>query len=80
MSSGFCDRLVVVKWQEDLFTFPVNEIHGVHRYHLEEMKDAPATVVKSRCNFTRGILHWQGKLVGCLDEGAVFSNINRILS
>jgi chemotaxis-related protein WspD len=79
-SSGFCDRLVVVKWQEDLFTFPVNEIHGVHRYHLEEMKDPPATVTKSRCNFTRGVLHWQGKLVGCLDEDVVFSNINRSLS
>ncbi len=79
-ASGFCDRLVVVQWQDSLFTFPVDEIHGVHRYHPEELKAAPATVTRSRSNFTRGIFSWQNKPVGCLDEDLLFPTINRSLS
>ncbi len=76
---SICDRLVVTQWQGSLLTFPVNEVHGVHRYHPEELKEAPATVAKSHSNFTRGILTWQDKPVGCLDEDLLFSTLNRRL-
>lgn len=77
--SGLCNRLVVTQWQGSRLTFPVNEIYGVHRYHQEELKDAPATVIRSRSNFTRGVLSWQNRLVGCLDEDLLFSTLNRSL-
>jgi chemotaxis-related protein WspD len=77
--SNLCDRLVVTQWQGTLLTFPVNEIHGVHRYHPEELKEAPATVAKSHSNFTHGILTWQGKPVSCLDADLMFSTLNRRL-
>ncbi|HZQ48646.1 MAG TPA: chemotaxis protein CheW, partial [Verrucomicrobiae bacterium] len=78
--SNVCDRLVVTQWQGSLLTFPVNEIHGVHRYHPEELQAAPATVARSRSNFIRGILSWQNRLVGCLDEDLLLSTLNRSLA
>ena len=74
------NRLVVTQWRGSLLTFPVDEVHGVLRYHPEELKEAPATVARSNCNLTRGLLPWQGKLVGCLDEDLLFSTLNRSLT
>lgn len=79
-SFSHCNRLVVTQWQGSLLTFPVNEIHGVHRYHQEELKEAPATVARSHSNFTRGILAWQDKLVGCLNEDTLFAALNGSLA
>lgn len=75
-----CDRLAVTQWQGSLVTFPVQEICGIHRFHPEDLKETPATISKANSTFTRGILQWQGKLVGCLNEEALFSTLNRSLT
>jgi chemotaxis-related protein WspD len=73
------ERLVVAEWEGSLLTFPVNEVHGVHRCHPEEMKEAPATVAKANPGFTRSMFMWQGRRVGFLDEETLFSTLNRSL-
>ncbi len=73
-------RLVVAEWQGGILTFPVDEIHGIHRYHAEDLKPAPATVAKASPGFTSGILAWQDKMVGCLDAELLFSTLNRSLT
>jgi len=77
---ALCDRLVVAEWQGNRLTFPVNEIHGILRYHAEELKEAPATVAKADSSFTRGVVAWQDRMVGHLDEELLFSTLNRSLS
>jgi chemotaxis-related protein WspD len=74
------DRLAVTEWRGSLMTFPVDEIHGIHRYHPEELMEAPATVLKATSHFTRGILPWQDKMVDCLNEEAVFATVDRSLT
>jgi chemotaxis-related protein WspD len=74
------ERLVVAEWQGKPLVFPVDEVHGIHRHRQEELRETPSTVSKAAVHFTRGILPWDGKLVGCLDEELVFSTLNRSLS
>jgi chemotaxis-related protein WspD len=74
------ERLVVTEWQGKPLAFPVDEVHGIHRHRPEELRETPSTVAKAGVHFTRGILPWDGKLVGCLDEELVFSTLNRSLS
>ena len=74
------ERLVIAEWQGCLLTFPVHEVHGIHRYNPEELKEAPATVTMANASFTRGLLTWGDKRVGCLDEELLFSTLNRSLS
>lgn len=74
------DRLVVTEWRGSRLALPVNEIHGIHRYDPDEVKEAPATVSRAGSGFTRGMLPWQGRMVGCLDEELLFSTLNRSLS
>jgi chemotaxis-related protein WspD len=75
-----CKRLVVAEWQGNLVTFPVNEVHGVHRFHAQDMQEVPATVARANPSLTQAILVWKNLKVGCLDEESLFSTIDRSLS
>ena len=73
------DRLVVAEWQGRLLAFPVNEVHGVHRYQPEELREVPATFSRGNPSFSRGVLNWMGASMGCLDEELLFATLNRSL-
>lgn len=74
------DRLLVMQWNGSRFVFPVDEVHGVQRYHPQELKEVPATLAKNTPNYTHGILSWRNKTVGCLDEELLFYTLNRSLT
>jgi chemotaxis-related protein WspD len=75
-----CKRLVVAEWQGSLVTFPVNEVHGVHRFQAQDLQEVPATVARANPALTRAMLTWNNLKVGCLDEESLFSTINRSLA
>ena len=73
-------RLMVGEWTGNRIVFPVDEVRGLHRFHLQELKEPPATLVKSNLSCTQGILHHQGNAVGLLDADLLFSAIHRSLT
>jgi chemotaxis-related protein WspD len=79
-SSPGCKRLIVVEWQQRVLTFPVNEVHGVEWHDPGQIQAAPATLVGAGSNFTRGLLPWRDRLVGCLDEELLFTALDRSLT
>ena len=86
------DRLMVVQWNNNRLVFPVDEVHGIQRYHPGELKEVPATLAKNLpggvpaitsrggANYSRGIFSWRNKSVGCLDEELLFYTLNRSLT
>jgi chemotaxis-related protein WspD len=74
------ERLLVAEWDGSRFVFPVDEIHGIHRFETPELKEPPATPVKSNMSCIQGIVHWQGKAVGLLDARLLSSCLNRSLT
>jgi len=74
------DRLLVAKWDGDRFVFPADEVRGIHRFETPEVQEPPATLAKSKLSYTQGILSWQGRTVGLLDAGLLFSSLNRSLT
>lgn len=72
-------RLLVVNWEGNRLAFPVDDVHGPHRFHLQELKAPPATLAKSRPAFTRGVFYWQERAVGLLDAELLFTTLNRSL-
>jgi chemotaxis-related protein WspD len=73
-------RLLVANWDDARIAFPVDEVPGMHRLQSHELKDAPATVAKSKHRFTQAIFLWEDKVVGLLDAPLLFSTLNRNLS
>jgi chemotaxis-related protein WspD len=72
-------RLVVAGREGSRFVFPVDEVPGIHRFYSDELKGVPSTVAKAQTTYLRGILIWQNKSVGCLDDRLLFDMLNRSL-
>ena len=74
------DRLLVVNSAGSRLAFPVEEVHGTHRFHREDLKEPPATVAKSALTYTQGIIPWRECTVGFIDAELLFSVLNRSLT
>lgn len=69
-------RMMVAGQGVDKWVFPVDEVHGVYRFHLNELRDAPVVISKAAQAYTEGIIHWQGKKVNYLDSELLFYTLN----
>ena len=74
------DRLLVAEWNGQRFAFPVDEVHGVFRFHSADLRDVPATVSHSTMSCALGVFPWRNFTVGFLDPELLFASLNRNLS
>ncbi len=73
-------RLLVISRESNRLAFPVDEVHGIHRCQPRELKEVPATVAKAAATYTKSVLAWQDRTVGCLDDQLLFYTLNRSLA
>jgi chemotaxis-related protein WspD len=73
-------RLVVIREKDSRIAFPVDEVHGIHRFSPGQLKEVPATVAKATATYTRAMLPWRDIAVGCLDDQLLFYTLNRSLA
>ena len=73
-------RLLVANRAGSRLAFPVDEVSGVHRYHPRELRPAPATLAESRVTYTTGLIPWNDRTVGCLDDELLFYTLNKSLT
>jgi chemotaxis-related protein WspD len=73
------DRLLVADWAGQRFAFPVEEVHGVHRFHQQDLREPPATIARSGINCAVGVFPWRKFTVGFLDADTLFASLNRNL-
>lgn len=73
-------RLVVVSREGQRFALPTDEVLGVHRAPLADLQELPATVSRSIRALTAGILPWQERTVGLLEEEKLFAALSRSLT
>jgi chemotaxis-related protein WspD len=69
-------RMIVAGQGEEQWVFPVDEVHGVFRFHQSELRDAPIVITKATETYTQGIVHWQTQKVNCLDSELLFYTLN----
>lgn len=69
-------RMMVAGHQNEKWVFPVDEVYGIYRFHLNELRDAPVVIAKAAQSYTQGIINWQGKKVNCLDSELLFYTLN----
>lgn len=66
-------------WGSSL-TFPVSEVHGIERYHRDELKSLPPLMAGAARSFCVGLLPCKGRSVGCLNSEVLFAELNKGLS
>ena len=60
-------RIVVFRLAGTAFALPVEEVHGIHRYHEGELQAPPATLGVEARRYIRGMLHIDDMTAGCLE-------------
>lgn len=70
-------RMVSIQKDSEQWIFAVDEVQGVFHADIHHMQRAPVTVSKSKENYLRGIIDWQGKNVGYIDEDLLFFCLRR---
>jgi chemotaxis-related protein WspD len=72
-------RLLIVSHEGERVALLVQEIQGIARINMEDLKDVPATVVHGSRRCVSGVLSWGGKTVGFLDDQKLFKLVNKSL-
>ena len=72
-------RLLVIRRDAVRVVCPVDEVHGIHRFHPRELKELPTTVAKATVTYSTALLPWQGHSVGTLDDQLLFYTLKRSL-
>jgi chemotaxis-related protein WspD len=62
------------------FAFTADQVDGVHNYAPGDLKPLPATLSKARAAYTAGVLHWQDKTIGCLNDDSLFARFDKGLA
>lgn len=74
-------RLLICNHKGDRLAFRADEVYGVQRYHPRDLRDVPATLAKAAAGtYIAGILIWNDKTVGCLDDELLFYAFNKGLA
>jgi len=74
------ERMIAVKHNNSQYVFLVSEVSGTYNFHPTELKPAPATLAQSSGTYTRGILHWKGFDIACLDAELLFYSMEKKLA
>jgi chemotaxis-related protein WspD len=77
---GVLPQLLVCNREGDRIAFPVHEVSGVFRYNDEDLRPVPSTLARAAGTFTTGMLPWNGRMAGCLDDQLLFYSLNRGLA
>ncbi|MEH2350787.1 MAG: chemotaxis protein CheW [Nostoc sp.] len=77
-------RLVVLEKAGNTWVFAVDELYGIHRFHRDELQDAPKSLTQGTQAYTKGLFHWQTGVspmrshsVSYLDDELLFTTLAR---
>jgi chemotaxis-related protein WspD len=74
-------RMMICKRGNARLAFHVSEVYGLHRYHPRDLRSPPATLAKAEKGiYTLGVLPWNDRIVGCLDDELLFYTLNKGLA
>lgn len=71
--------ILAIQKDGDFWTIPVHEVYGIYYSNPENVHNVPVTISKSTANYLQGVINWEGKNVGYLDEELLFYSLKRSL-
>ncbi len=70
-------RMLVIENNGQTWVFVADEVLGLQKIAPSHFENVPINLHKSSVNFLKGILSWEEKSVGILDEELLFSSLRR---
>lgn len=79
-SQEIYERLLVIQGDSGRLVFPVDEMHGVHRYHPDQLQQVPSTIEKLATPYASAMLPLNNRSVGVLDAQLLLYTLQRSLA
>jgi chemotaxis-related protein WspD len=76
-AAGGVRRMLVIQQNNERTVCPVDEVHGIERFQLQEFKQVPAMLSGAAVAYTKSVLFWKRRSVGVLDTDLLFQTLNR---
>ena len=76
-AAGSVRRMLVIQQDNARTVCPVDEVHGIERFQLQDLKQVPATLAGAAVTYTKAVLSWRRRSVGVLDAELLFHTLNR---
>jgi len=74
-------RLLICNRKGDRLAFSADEVYGAYGYHPGHLRDVPATLARAAAGtYTLGVLPWNDRTVGCLDDELLYYALNKGLA
>jgi chemotaxis-related protein WspD len=73
-------RLLVARGSTGTVVFPVDEVQGMERFCVRDLRDVPATVAQARKTYTHALISLADRTVGLLDQQRLFDTVDRALA
>ena len=71
------ERMIVMDVEGRNYVFPVSEVKGLLEYHEADRAPLPDTVLSSSASYMNGVIKWEDKSIGCLDELLLTAQLER---
>jgi chemotaxis-related protein WspD len=71
-------RMLVVGADHRKWVFPIDEVDGIYRFSLSDIREAPIVIAKAN-TYTQGIVEWNTEKVSYLDAELLFERLDREL-
>ncbi len=69
-------RMIVAGRDNNKWVFPVDEVHGIYRFHLSEFKETPVVIAKAAEAYTKGVITWQDQKLNFLNAELLFYTLS----
>jgi len=71
------NRFIVIEKEGEHWVFPVDEVFGIFRCAKNQIENVPVNLAKSSTNYLKGVIEWEEKSVGYLDDELLFYSLRR---
>jgi chemotaxis-related protein WspD len=76
-AAGSVRRMLVIQQNDARTVCPVDEVHGIEKFPLQDFKQVPATIAGAAVTYSQAVLFWKRRSVGVLDADLLFHSLNR---
>ncbi len=71
------ERMLIVGTNQRKWVLPVDQVHGIQRYPLQDIQEPPIVITKTNATYTQGILTWNEQQINYLNAERLIDTLDR---
>lgn len=73
------ERLIMIEKNHERYVFPVSEVAGIQHFNHNHVNRAPSTINMGESNFIKGIIRYENRDIGLIDDEILIHTLARVI-